>query len=78
MLTGVRAVIIHDGRVRSILIDMPSRLTILTRKLILRTWDDLHIFTRKTEGITWISCIYTIHPVSPVPSLPSRNGVHPE
>ena len=77
MLTGVRTAIIRDGRVRSILIRIPSMLTIPTRQLILRILADLHIFTLKRTGITWIyrTCIL---PVSPVPSFHATNGVHTE
>ena len=77
MLNGVRDAIIHDGMIHSILIRIPSGFIIPTRQLILRILADLHIFTLKRTGITWIyrTCIL---PVSPVPSFHATNGVHPE
>ena len=73
MSTGMRAVIIHDGRVCSILIHIPFRMTILILPLILRAGDDLLTLSQKRSAIPWLS-----HTCVTLLSFHSGNGVHPE
>jgi hypothetical protein len=55
MSTGMRAAIIHDGRVYSILIHSAFRITMLIRSLILRSANDLLILSQRRLAVPWLS-----------------------
>ena len=72
MSTGMRAAIIHAGRVCSILIHIPFRMTILILPLILRAGTDLLTLSQKRSAVPWLSRTCAI-----LLSYHSRDGVYP-